>query len=246
MSADASQAAGWLLAAGGSPRTIYHNRCALAFLFSQILGKELDPRVVPRIRHIPAKVALVADPEELSAIFAAIIVPETRRFCQFVYATGMRLREAQQVRIDDIDAKAGTVLVRMAKGGRQRRAILSESLLRVLRRQTANRLPDEPLFGTSVQRMDGDIVAGQLREARRRAGIAKRITLHTLRHSFATHLHERGVGVCELRLLLGHTSLLTTMHYIGLRERRRADIAQIDLLASLPDARPGQASIEWG
>jgi integrase/recombinase XerD len=73
------------------------------------------------------------------------------------------------------------------------------------------------------------------------------VTMHTLRHAFATHLHERGAGVGELRRLLGHSSVVTTMHYLGLRDGRRAELTRIgDLLAALPAVDHGQQRIAFG
>lgn len=245
MMATQAQAAAWLLGSGGTPRTLHSRRHALGFLFSGLRGQAIDRRVLPSSKRPPLLVIDVPDPGEVAAILAAIPNPDHRLFCRFIYATGLRLREAAALRCADLDLPAGSVAVRHGKGGQQRQSILPPSLYDELRRSMASRLPGSLLFPLPDCAVDKLTYA--LRDARRRAGVVRRVTTHTLRHAFATHLHERGVGVGELRRLLGHASIQTTMHYIGLRELRRAELARVgDLLAALPPAEPGQQRIAFG
>lgn len=245
MLATQAQAAAWMLKIRGTACTLHCRRHALNFLFRGLRGEEIDRRVLPPTKRPPARAVDVPSPQEIAAILAAIPHPDQRLFCSFVYATGLRLREAVAVRFADLDLVAGTLLVRQGKGGAQRRSILPASLHGDLRRRAHSRLPEALLFPPP----NGSIhnLTQALCDARRRAGVVRRVTTHTLRHGFATHLHERGIGVCELQRLLGHTSVLTTMHYLGQREGRCAELARVgDLLAALPQLDAGQQHIPFG
>jgi integrase len=176
-------------------------------------------------------------------MFAAMVAPLPRLFAQFTYATGMRAREALAVTGDDLDPADGTVLVRQAKGGRQRRTILPATLVDTL--AAADRAPPHwrgPIFVYPNGRpLRLPAAQGAMLAARKRLGMTNGPTLHGLRHAFATHLHERGVGVGELRLLLGHQSLAITMRYLGMHGERRQDIARVgDLLGALRTLAPQQ------
>lgn len=251
---EASQvhAAAWLISMASAPRcTVYINRCALVFLFRHLRGEELDPRIVPRMRNPPARVRRVADPHEIARVFAAVADEHVRRMCRLIYATGMRIGEAIQARIGDIEPASCSLLVRLGKGGRQRRTIMPRSQLDLVAR-TCRGWPQGAHIVTADGRPDGGpldeaTVREQLYAARQRAGIGPHVTVHQLRHCFASHLHERGVGLVELQRLLGHGSVLTTMRYIGMREERRTDIALVgDLDAALPAVGVVQQRIGFG
>lgn len=254
MEATQAEAAAWLSARPAAQMrrmTTYHDRCSLAFLFRRMRGEEVDPRVLLRVRNLPAQVHRVADPEEVSRLFAAMRDGPARRICQLVYGCGLRMGEALQARLGDIDAAQACLVVRFGKGGRMRRTIMPQRL-RQLVAGWCRGWPPTARIVTADGRPDGALVAqdrvrASLAVARGLAGIGAYLTVHRLRHAFATHLHERGVGVAELRLLLGHASLGTTLLYLGMRDERRCDIARVgDLLAALPAVVPAQERIAFG
>lgn len=240
MEARQEHAAAWLISTASAPRcTVYINRCALVFLFRHLRDEELDPRIVPRMRNPPAHVRRVADPFEIARVFAAIVHEPTRRLCRLIYATGMRISEATSSCIGDIEPASNSLLVRHGKGGRQRRTIMPDSQLALVAKACRGWPPSAPIVTSDGRPDGGPLSEGKVREhlyaARNRAGVGPHISMHRLRHCFATHLHERGVGLVELQRLLGHSSVLITMRYIGLRDERRTDIARIgDLDAALP------------
>ncbi len=251
MEATQEQAAAWLIAGSNgwnSRCTIFHNRCSLAFLFRHLLGSELDARIVPKMRSPPARVCRIADPRDVALVFAGMSNEPSRRLCRLIYGTGMRIGEAVKACVGDIDVSDRSLLVRHGKGGRQRRTIMPDSLLEMVA-QHCRGWPAHALLVTNDGNAGGgpveaDLVRESLAIARNRAGIGATLTVHHLRHCFATHLHERGVGLVELQRLLGHSSVATTMLYIGLREERRADIAKVgDLNAALPQVTPVQECI---
>ncbi len=247
-----SQAAAWLAQIPGqvTQRCVYNRRAAIVFLFRHLHGVEPDVRIIPACRQPAPAVYEVPDPEDIVRVLAALPDPMYRLHCRFVYATGLRLKESMAVRIEDLDFGSGWVVVREGKGARQRRSLLPATIARELQAHCRG-WPGKALVFTADGRPDGKPlergnVQHNLRQTRLRLGIQRPITTHRLRHAFATHLHERGVGLCELQQLLGHTSPLTTVRYIGLRERRREDIlAFADLLAALPAPRLEQQRIAF-
>ncbi|HAT09590.1 MAG TPA: hypothetical protein DCS97_03140 [Planctomycetes bacterium] len=250
MHADQEQASAWLASLECSRNSRYHYRVGLVFLFKRMRNESVYQRLLPAIRPCRPERRPVADPWQIANLLAAITNPRTRVFCQFLYATGLRRKEALAVRVEDLDLRDGSVLVRCGKGGRTRRSILPASMAGLLA-QHRRRWSGRGLLFSADGSGEGKVFqidrAGHaLLMARRRCGIENPITAHHLRHAFATHLHERGVGLVELQHLLGHASIQTTVGYIALRDERRVDIARFgDLIAALPALAPEQQRIAF-
>lgn len=134
---------------------------------------------------------------------------------EFLYGTGVRLSEAVNTRVADLDLSGNVSMVRDGKGGKDRMVVMPEHLSRDIARYLAHRAETSPyLFpgigrGHLSNRRAENIVSGLAM----RAGIEKRVTPHTLRHTFATHLLEAGVDIRTIQVLLGHESLETTQIY---------------------------------
>ncbi len=253
MQATQAQAGAWLMrraALGDGAYAIYHNRCALVFLFAKMRGMTIERCHLPPLRQPRARQRTIPSPTQISQLFAAMPDPLLRFYCQFLYATGLRRKEALAVRAEDLDLHDGSVLVRCGKGGRTRRSILPASMAGLLA-EHRRRWSGRGLLFSADGSGEGKVfqierIGHALRMARQRCRIELPITAHHLRHAFATHLHERGVGLVELQRLLGHGSILTTIGYIALREERRVDIARFgDLLAALPALAPEQQRIAF-
>lgn len=248
MHADQEQASAWLASLECSRNSRYHYRVGLVFLFKRMRNEPVDQRLLPSIRPCRPERRPVADPWQVANLLVAISNPRYRVFCQFLYATGLRIGEAKAVRVGDLDEVDGSVAVRLGKGMRARRTLLPLGLIAVLQAYRATWQPTSLLFpaepSTPDRQLPEDRVNEALADARRRCGLACHITAHRLRHCFATHLHERGVGVVELQRLLGHSSIFSTLAYIGSREERRRELCEIgDLLAALPAPRLEQQRI---
>ena len=220
--------------------------CALRFFFGVTLGRTDDVPLIPygkRPRTLPSVLA----PEEVVRLFEATPAGPTRLRLQVAYACGLRIGELVRLRVTDIDSARMVVLVRQAKGRKDRLVPLSARLLAELRAYWRRYRPATWLFpGIDPTRpMDASTVQRQCQRAARRAGIAKRCTPHTLRHSYATHLLEAGVDVFTLQAILGHRDLRTTAHYVHVDTRRlRAASSLLDLLAvptPTPPAPEGRA-----
>jgi len=141
-----------------------------------------------------------------------------------LYATGMRRSELARLKVEDIDSQRMVIHIRQGKGGKDRDVTLSPRLLEVLRDYWKWRKPKVYLFPSLLRpRPDKPITSKTIwyavREAAGRAGIKKKITPHTLRHSWATHLLERGTDLKTIQVLLGHVDLEATTIYLHLSQR---------------------------
>jgi integrase/recombinase XerD len=211
--------------------------CALRFLYRVTLDRPGVVEVVPYGKR-PTKLPAVLDPEEVVRLIGAAKPGRERAFIQTAYACGLRLNEVLQLQVGDIDSPRMVIHVRRGKGAKERLVPLSPGLLEVLRaywRQDRpapwlfpGPIPGRPLTDGSVSRWFQAVVA--------RAGFRKRVTCHTLRHSFATHMLEAGVDLPTLQALLGHGHLRATLGYlhVSTRHLHRAP----SLLALLPTPRP--------
>ena len=131
------------------------------------------------------------------------------------YAAGLRASEVAGLRVADIDSARGVILVRHGKGGKDRNVMLSPQLLGILRAYWRLARPAIFLFpGRNDDRpIDPTVLHAACRSAVKAAGLTKRVTLHTLRHSFATHLLESGTDIRIIQVLLGHNNLSSTARY---------------------------------
>lgn len=142
------------------------------------------------------------------------------------YSAGLRVSEVCKLKIKDIDSKNMQIFIRQGKGKKNRYSLLSKANLKILREYWKKYKPKEFLFTgrycidsittRSVQRI--------FEKALKKTGIAKNATVHTLRHSFATHLLDAGTDICFIQRLLGHTRITTTTIYLHLR---RMDLLSI-------------------
>jgi len=193
--------------------------CALRFFYLHVLER---PDLVVRIpfgrreKHIP----VVLSVSELLAILAALRTLRDRVLITVLYSAGLRLGEVCRLAVADIDSSRMLLHIRQAKGRKDRYVPLSPIALELLRawwRQTAQQPrpsgllfpcakdPRHPIHDSTVQRA--------LQLAVRRAGITKRVSPRTLRHSFATHLMEQGMNLRVIQVLLGHSHVRTTEIY---------------------------------
>jgi integrase/recombinase XerD len=195
--------------------------CALRFLYGTTLGKPDVVQLIPygkRPRTLPS----VLSPNEVLHLLAAARPGRERMLLQTAYACGLRSSELLHLQVPDIDSARMVIHVRQGKGGKDRLVPLSPGLLQELRNYWrryrpllwlfAGAGPDRPLSDGSLHRICQHIVA--------RAGLSKHVTMHTLRHSFATHLLEAGIDLVTLQAILGHTDLKTTARYLHISTQR--------------------------
>lgn len=187
---------------------------ALRFLYRWVLerGEVVQDIRAPRPeRRLPVVLSF----EEVHRFFAAIPSFKHRTLLMLAYAAGLRLSEAAQVRIADIDSQRMVIRVVQGKRKKDRDTILSPLLLQMLRHYWWAARPTDYLFPGRGQSgvVRSSTVQRACIEARQVAGLAKEVTPHTLRHSFATHLLEAGTDLRVIQQLLGHSSPRTTALY---------------------------------
>jgi len=206
---------------------------AIKFLYRVTLKRPEQVAWLPRMR-VPMHVPTVLSRSEVARLIAALSSDKQRAMVMVGYGAGLRISEICKLRTDDIDPKRMVLRVRSAKRGRERYVMLSPRLLAALRAYwKVSRLTGPDLFpgrdrGKVMTRvaMHKAIVL-----ASRRAGIKKRVSPHTLRHSFATHLLETGTDLRTLQVLLGHGSLRSTMLYLHVATARvQSIVSPLDAL----------------
>jgi integrase/recombinase XerD len=203
------------------------------------------PEVVTMIPYgkKPKTLASVLSPEEVLRLFAAAHPGRERVLLQTAYACGLRLSELLHLQVGDIDSARMVIHVRQGKGRKDRLVPLSLCLLHELRAYWRLRRPPTWLFpGFKLERPLTDGGAQRLfRRVLSRSGLTKPCSMHTLRHSYATHLLEAGVDLLTLKALMGHNSLQTTARYLHLSSQRlRQTPSLLDLLVLPQPPAEGQ------
>ena len=194
---------------------------ALKFLYAITLKR---PEAVKGISHPkrPKTLPVILSPAEVLRVFAAIRSVKYKAIIATAYAAGLRISEVCALQVSDIDSQRMRLHIRSGKGKKDRSVMLGESLLALLRQYyQAVRPPGAYLFpGQKPQRhISTTAVSLVLRKVIRETGLSKKVTMHTLRHCFATHLLEAGTDIRILQVLLGHSSISTTLRYTHITDR---------------------------
>ncbi len=207
--------------------------CALRFLYRFTLQAGFAVDMIPygkKPRALPA----VLSQAEVAQLLALVPQPLERLILQTTYACGLRASEVLGLRVADIDSSRMLLWVRHGKGAKDRGVPLSPALLAALRAHWRRLRPTTWLF--PGQTPTGQRSLGALQRVCRRAvvaaGFTKKVSLHTLRHSYATHLLEAGVDLVTIQRLLGHRDLQTTARYVHVTAPRLAGLP--GLLERLP------------
>jgi integrase/recombinase XerD len=211
--------------------------CALRFFFGTTLGR---PDFLPLLAYgkKPRKLPCVLSPEEVARLLDMARPGRDRVLLQTAYACGLRLGEVLNLQVNAIDSPRMLVHVRQGKGRKDRLVPLAPQLLEELRNYWRCYRPQRWLFPNKAEQ--GPLCDGTVQRWMKRlvvqARLAKPATMHTLRHSFATHLLEAGVDVLTVQKILGHSNLSTTTRYLHLRSDRLRMVPS--LLALLPVPAP--------
>jgi integrase/recombinase XerD len=195
--------------------------CALRFFYGVTLGRgEIVPDIpFPRTSK---KLPTVLSADEIVRLLRAVRNQKHRAVLTTIYATGLRISEALALKVSDIDSERMVINVRQGKGRKDRTVMLSPQLLEMLRNYARQSRPREWLFpGRSLDHaLNATAVQRTCAQARIRAGLSKHASVHTLRHSFATHLLEAGTDLRVIQTLLGHRSVNTTAIYTHVSTQR--------------------------
>jgi integrase/recombinase XerD len=220
-----------------SPKTMRICYCGIRFFYEKVLDRNWHILSILRAqneRRLPAVLSV----EEVRSLFAYIKTFHNYAYLSTVYSCGLRLHEGLYLEVSDIDSQRMMIHVHRGKGAKDRYVPLPQSTLKLLRRYwLTHRHPGLvfPALGRSGQGatqaqtpMAKSSVQGAFRRAKFDAGIAKKgVAIHTLRHSYATHLLEAGVNLRVIQRYMGHAQLETTMLYLHLTQKGQEDACQL-------------------
>jgi len=232
----------WLASIGTTVPSVNAGASALRFFFRVTLKRRDLAEEVVSARE-PRRLPVVLSPEEVGRLLASTTNIKHKAALSLAYATGLRSSEVISLKLIDIDSDRMVIRVEQGKGKKDRYVILSPNLLELLRDwwRVAHKKgwmhPGQPwLFpGYRGQHMSARQLHRLVRMAAARAGIVKRVGVHTLRHSFATHLLEQKTDIRIIQVLLGHKKLDTTALYTRVAIRAIGEVTSpLDLLLKTP------------
>src|SRR6185369_5764225 len=228
--------------------TISGRISALRFFFVKVLRRpyrEID-LVYPKR---PERLPVILSEEEVARLIESASTSYHRVILMTLYGSGLRREELSRLKLTDVDSQRMVIHVRQGKGQKDRDVTLSPRLLEVLRAYWRWRKPQTHLFPSYQRKRRKQPISAKtvwyaVREAARRAGIKKKVSPHILRHSWATHLLERGTDLKAIQVLLGHIDLESTTIYLHLSQRHLQAVQNpieglpISGLGAKPSLRP--------
>jgi site-specific recombinase XerD len=218
--------------------SVNQSACACRFLFDKVLRRPLCRFDIPMAK-VPKTLPRVLSREEVTRLFEATPNLRARALLMLTYAAGLRVSEVCALQLADIESAPDRmcIKVRQGKGGKERYTMLSPLLLQTLRDYWLQYRPRTWLFPNPSGTGPIDIKVAQriYGAARDRAGLGRNGGIHTLRHSFATHLLESGADIHTIQRLLGHGHVSTTMRYFHLAQNKLTGTASpLELLDPVP------------
>jgi integrase/recombinase XerD len=194
--------------------TLNQTVAALRFFYGVTLGRPEIPERIAYARE-PRRLPVVLSADEVVRFLEAVPSLKSRTALTTAYAAGLRVSEVVALKVADIDSGRMLIRVEQGKGGKDRYVMLSAQLLAILRTYWRLAKPRHWLFpGRDEEHpIDQTVLHAACRSACEAAGLTKHVTVHTLRHSFATHLLESGADIRIIQVLLGHTNIATTARY---------------------------------
>lgn len=220
---------------GLSPSTLKIAVSALRFFYLVTLRRDWDLRYIPYPRR-ERKLPVVLSREEVDRLLQAAGSLRNLALLATAYSTGARASEIVGLRVSDIDGQRRVIHIRRGKGRKDRYVPLSPRLQRTLRAYYRQHRPDPWLFpgGREGEPLGKRALRDVVVRTRKRAGIRKEVTTHTLRHCYGTHLLEAGIDLRTIQELLGHRSIQTVQLYTHLQSKALGvDRAGLDLLHTL-------------
>jgi len=201
-----------------------HSRLnALKFYFEQVLGKEKFFWEIPRPKK-PMQLPNVLGEKEIARLFNAVLNLKHKAILFTAYSAGMRVSEVTSLRLSDIDSDRMQIRIEAAKGKKDRYVGLSPVLLDILRAYLKKSKP-RPVKYLFESEMPGEAYSSRsaqkvFQRAKEKAGIRKEVSFHSLRHSFATHLLEKGIDIRFIKDILGHFNIKTTERYVHVKKEQ--------------------------
>lgn len=189
----------------------------LRFLYETTLKRQWDMKSIPRTKKAK-RLPIVLSKDEVKRILNVTTNLKHKAILATTYAAGLRVGEVARLKITDIDSSNMQIRVEQGKGNKDRYTLLSEKNIEILREYYKRYHPNTWLFPGAIDGLPltERTIQHVFEQSKEKAGIKKAVTVHSLRHSFATHLLEAGTDIYHIQLLLGHASVKTTSIYIHL------------------------------
>ncbi len=215
-----------------SASTLRQARCAITYFYSQTLSNPMEVENIP-CKKKEKKLPVVFSIPEVFKIFNSAANLKHKTILMLVYSSGIRVGEAVNLLLTDINRNLMRILIRQAKGRKDRYALLSQVCLAQLEIYWKSYKPEHWLFNGRKEGTQLSIRAVQhaFEIAKKNAGINRSGGIHSLRHSFATHMLETGSGIFQLQKFLGHKHLKTTLVYAHIREENIIARSPLDVYA---------------
>lgn len=212
-----------------SERSVNYYNSVIRFMYEVTMDKLINKKQLPMYRN-RRKMKDVLTKEELSAFFNACDNYMYKTIFMMIYGSGLRISEAVNLRIEDIDSRKMRIFVREGKGKKERYTVLPKTSLEMLRKYYQMYQPRHPEGYIFLNREGNPLKVERtrvfFRRYRRKAKLDEKFVVHSLRHSFATDLIERGATILEVKELMGHSNIRSTMEYIH--------VAKIELSVNNP------------
>ena len=198
-------------------RSINYYNSVIRFIYEVTLDKVLNKKQLP-MRKQKKTVYKVLTKEELSTFFNVCDNFKFKTIFMLVYGSGLRKGEVANLRVEDIDSKKMRIFVREGKGNKERYTILPKQSLEMLRtywsKYRQNKRRGRIFLSETGKAITVGVIREHFRKYRRKAKINEKATVHTLRHNFATDLIERGATLIQVKELMGHSNIRSTMAYV--------------------------------
>ena len=200
-----------------SDRSINYYNSVIRFIYEVTLDKLINKKQLP-MRKKKKTVYKVLTKEELSTFFNVCDNFKFKTIFMLVYGSGLRIGEVANLRVEDIDSKKMRIFVREGKGNKERYTILPKQSLEMLRtywsKYRQNKRRGRIFLSETGKAITVGVIREHFRKYRKKAKINEKATLHTLRHNFATDLIERGATLIQVKELMGHSNIRSTMEYV--------------------------------
>lgn len=224
-----------------SNATLALSHAALKYFFHNLLHlKIVDDIKIPRKAN---KLPTVLSRDEIKALIKAARAGRSRLIIEFLYSAGVRVSEAANLKLNDLDLHEAVGMVKGGKGKKDRVIILSREWIKEVKKYIKRKkTPSEFVFSKKNGKpISADTIQRIVKEAAEKAGIGKRVSPHSLRHSYATHLLESGENIRKIQVLLGHSNLSTTQIYTKVSTDELKKVrSPLDSLAARKPAAEGR------
>ena len=209
----------------------YYNN-VIRFIYDVVIDEPINKRQLPLYKG-KRRLPKILSEEELNVFFNACENYKYKTIFMMIYGSGLRISEATNIRVEDIDSKNMRIFVRNGKGERERYTVLPKASLEMLRECYRRYKPNHPEGYMFLNRKGTPLKVERLRvffrRYRRKAGISEDFIVHSLRHSFATRLVEGGVPLVQVKELLGHSCIRSTMTYVHVANNMQKVDSPLDI-----------------